>query len=200
MVVFSFNNVKMYKDCRDECVRALSDICLEEKLYGLASDLKIKIQQILKKYLYTCSLDINNFFTPFLNKTALMKNLTLGIKLTDAQHKSLFVFIDKFIAKIIDNASKSENLKVVMYLEKYSEKHFGDEENPIKESNYPEIEHHINEYKNFKNTVLKIKKQVEEENSALIKEILSKLNEWLIKHILKSDKKFVTFYHGKQKN
>lgn len=50
------------------------------------------------------------------------------------------------------------------------------------------------------NTRILKTKQIEEENSKLIKEILTGLNEWLIKHILKSDKRFVTFYYGKQKN
>lgn len=156
MIDFNFNNVKMYKDFKDECIEALRNTCLEAELYGLTSNLKVKIEKILN----TCSLDINNPFIPFLNRTVIMKNLTLGIKLIDAQHKSLFVFIDKFISKLIDNASKSETLKIFIYLEKYSAKHFSDEENLMKESNYPEIEQHINEHKNFKNTVLNIKKQV----------------------------------------
>jgi len=197
MVDFSFDNAKTYKDCTDECIRTLSNIYLEADVYGLSDDLKIKIQQVLDKYLDTCFLDIDNTFIPFLNRTVFMKNLTLGIKLIDAQHKSLFVFIDKFIAKIIENATKNDILKVVRYLEKYTEKHFGDEENLMKESNYPEIEHHIKEHDNFKNTILQIKSQIGEENSALIEQILAGLNEWLIKHILESDKKFVSYYHGK---
>jgi len=197
MVDFSFDNAKKYKDCTDECIRTLSNIYLEADMYGLTDNLKIRIQEVLDQYLDNCFLEIDNTCIPFLNRTVFMKNLTLGIKLIDAQHKSLFVFIDKFIAKIIENATKNDILKVVKYLEKYTEKHFSDEENLMKESNYPEIEHHIKEHNNFKNTVLHIKSQIGEENRSLMEQILAGLNEWLIKHILESDKKFASFYHGK---
>jgi hemerythrin len=197
MTRYSFESSEIYRDYTDECIKTLNDIYLEAELYGFKDDLKIRLQQTLEKYIDSCFLELDNTFLPFLNKTVFLKNLSLGIKLIDAQHKSLFVFIDKFVAKIMDNASKEETLKVVNYLEKYTDKHFSDEEKLMKEVNYPETSNHIKEHSKFKQTVLSIKDQVGEKNTELIEEIFLGLNEWLIKHILGSDKKFADFYHGK---
>jgi hemerythrin len=143
---------------------------------------------------------IDNTFLPFLNNTIFLKNLTLGIKLLDAQNRSLFVYIDKFISKVIENSTKDDVEKVVQYLEKYADKHFHDEETIMKNSGYSEAESHIAEHKKFKNTIAHIKSQINGNNSELIEQIFKGLNEWLIKHILGSDKSFAAFYHEKSKN
>jgi hemerythrin len=143
---------------------------------------------------------IDNTFLPFLNNTIFLKNLTLGIKLLDAQNRSLFVYIDKFISKVIENSTKDDVEKVVQYLEKYADKHFHDEETIMKNSGYSEAESHISEHKKFKNTIAHIKSQINGNNSELIEQIFKGLNEWLIKHILGSDKSFAAFYHEKSKN
>ncbi|MDK2791390.1 MAG: hemerythrin [Deferribacteres bacterium] len=143
---------------------------------------------------------IDNTFLPFLNNTIFLKNLTLGIKLLDAQNRSLFVYIDKFISKVIENSTKDDVEKVIQYLEKYADKHFHDEETIMKNSGYSEAESHIAEHKKFKNTIAHIKSQINGNNSELIEQIFKGLNEWLIKHILGSDKSFAAFYHEKSKN
>ena len=200
METYNFPDKETYRTLTDNYLKELGEICFEAEIYNFKDTLKQKVKDILTNYLDNCLLNIDNTFLPFLNNTIFLKNLTLGIKLLDAQHRSLFVFIDKFISKVIENATKDDVEKVIQYLEKYADKHFHDEETIMKNSGYSEAESHIAEHKKFKNTIAHIKSQINGNNSELIEQIFKGLNEWLIKHILGSDKSFAAFYHEKSKN
>lgn len=149
----------------------------------------------LQGFYENCLSNMASDFIPFVHIKIFGENILTGVRLMDAQHKSLFVFIDKFLSCMIKKSDRNDVQKVVGFLERYSHKHFTDEESFMETSRYPKIEEHKLQHKKFIDCVRDLETKLDTEDSeSLMESIYTALAEWLMKHILSEDKKFTDHY------
>ena len=109
------------------------------------------------------------------------EGLSVDNEMIDNQHKELFRLIDDFYHGIASKKGKKAMVQVIDRLEKYMHEHFNFEEFKMKMANYPELDAHMKEHKEF----------IEEGRLLLSLEITSFVKEWITNHIQISDKKYV---------
>ncbi len=117
-----------------------------------------------------------------------------GIEVIDIQHKRLV----RIINEVYDSFSRKgtvENLTVVLdELIDYTHTHFATEEKFFKKFGYDLSDEHIAEHLNFTLKVEDFISKVKTRTATLGYEVINFLKEWLINHILDSDKKYVLLF------
>ena len=80
-------------------------------------------------------------------------NLVTGNKTIDAQHKELIDRIQNFVTACQNGDSKVKAIKMLDYLDEYTDFHFKDEEKLQEKAGYPEREKHHEKHEEFKKTI-----------------------------------------------
>ena len=115
-------------------------------------------------------------------------DLSVGIKIIDEQHLKLIGYINTLEDWIQSGESQSLLYKVIIGLELYASIHFDTEENLMKMHKYEASNAHLAEHKRFIITVRKFRADFDTGNTKISEDIHSFLNNWLMNHILKTDK------------
>lgn len=118
-----------------------------------------------------------------------------GIEFIDKEHTRLFELADETYELLHDDLSQdksSEIIRLVSELIDYTRVHFSHEEDYQKSINYPYIEQHAAQHRQFEESLLAIdvdalENDLEGQNEA-VEGILEFLVNWLINHIKKVDK------------
>jgi hemerythrin len=125
-----------------------------------------------------------------------------GIKSIDEQHKKLVNIIKTLYDAIAEGKhdtiadGKTSNLMETIFndLFDYSEHHFAYEEGLLILHDYPDAEDHKNEHVELKRRLIKLKNKLYSKDNFMCEvQLLKFLEEWLIHHILKTDKKFAPY-------
>jgi hemerythrin-like metal-binding protein len=117
-----------------------------------------------------------------------------NIRVVDEQHRRLVDMInDLETARGQENESKLIG-ELFFKLVDYTKYHFAQEENLMSGSNYPKINEHTNQHKEFVNKIVEMLKGIKEGNVNVTEKLSMFLMNWLIKHILGYDKEFANFY------
>ncbi len=125
------------------------------------------------------------------------KNYELNIPIIDSQHKKLVELINRLYEALMDMRSKEILEELISELIHYTEYHFKSEEELFEKYNYPLSTKHKQEHSKFVEKVKNFKEDFESGNDFLDMDIIVFLNEWLIKHILGSDKRFSIYIKEK---
>jgi len=121
-------------------------------------------------------------------------DMQVGVEEIDAQHKELFVRINKLRAALGQGRGKDEIDRTIRFLEEYVVDHFAGEERRMAETTYPYAGLHKAEHADFIRDFSLIKEKLERmEREGMITtfaviEVQRKLYDWLVNHIAKSDK------------
>jgi len=115
------------------------------------------------------------------------KQLSVGIKKIDEQHKVLVNYINQLSMAIDDN---DNNIIDTLFnkLYDYTQYHFQDEEKYFVSLNPQDLKLHQLQHKHFVEELYRIKQQKTELISA---DLLFFLTDWLINHIQVEDRKFI---------
>lgn len=113
--------------------------------------------------------------------------LATGYPEIDEQHRKLIDLANRLNEAMQRGEARSEIGAVLEDLIKYTTFHFEFEENLMKKAGYPELFQHQQEHKKLVNDVLARKARFDS-GSALSSELLSFLRDWLVNHIMKTDK------------
>ncbi len=115
-----------------------------------------------------------------------------GIEFIDNEHRRLFEIANEVYELSVNEfiADKYDNIKdVLRELREYTKLHFTHEEEYMKSINYKKIFSQIIEHKEFVDKLDELDIDSLDENSdEMISEILEFLTNWLVNHILYSDK------------
>lgn len=126
------------------------------------------------------------------------KNLEFGIKEIDEQHQHMMELVNDFSKMDTDSFSRDDVLDVFNDIISYAHVHFLAEEKIFKESAYPETEEHIKEHQKL---LLKINNLFlsfsEKDITHTVKEVAELLKEWIEDHLMRVDKKYVSFLLGR---
>ncbi|MCF6149259.1 MAG: hemerythrin family protein [Candidatus Kuenenia sp.] len=121
-------------------------------------------------------------------------NLAVGIDKIDDQHKEIFRRLNEFIVSMERGEGREYINKMLTFLQDYINAHFGTEEGFMSEYNYDEksFSNHKQEHVKFSQTFTALKKRFEEQGATLFLGIgiQQQVNDWLLNHIAKEDKKF----------
>ncbi len=122
-------------------------------------------------------------------------NYAIGVKEIDAQHQELVNKLNELLEACAQGKGKEAINGMVDFLGEYVSFHFATDERFIKQSNYPEAPYHIQEHRNFVQTVEKLKEQIAQETigPGTVVTVNRTVTDWLINHILKVDTKLGTF-------
>ncbi len=126
------------------------------------------------------------------------KKFELGIDLVDRQHKRLCDLINNLYTAMQKNEGKESLVRIFKELGDYTVQHFSDEEKLFDAHNYPASAQHKKAHKAFVAKLVHFKEQAESGHAMLGVELLEFLKDWLLKHILATDKLYVSCVKGEK--
>lgn len=118
---------------------------------------------------------------------------SMKIPSIDAQHRKLVAMLNELYAGMMSNASQEAAAATLQGLTDYTVTHFAYEEKLFAEHGFPETDAHVQEHKALVNAVLDFKRKFEAGEASINMELMNFLKDWLIKHILGSDKRYSRF-------
>ncbi len=127
-----------------------------------------------------------------------------GVAEIDDQHKILVHALNEASEKLSRDFHISTMEKIVQDLLSYAIYHFEEEETLMEKFEYERGSHddynkHLDQHRSFSAKVVEIHKSLKIGTPVPATELLDFLNQWLINHILNTDKKFGAFLLAKRK-
>ena len=122
----------------------------------------------------------------------------LGLQEIDEQHQSLLNLINKIWRAIVRRSDQIVVLALLEELEKYTVAHFAAEETFMRVTGYPGFETHKTEHQSFIERIAEEKRKTDN-GSALSLDLMYFLRDWLVDHILFSDRDYAEFTQKNKK-
>lgn len=116
------------------------------------------------------------------------EGLETGIKEIDEQHKILISILNELYENLQKGAVSDQVDEILKKLKDYTDYHFKTEEMMMRKINFPYLTFHLNEHKNFLSKLIELVENKASTTSFKL-EILLFLRDWLVKHIIASDRK-----------
>jgi hemerythrin len=122
----------------------------------------------------------------------------LNIKEIDQQHRKFIDMINILYDSIIRKEDNETLAKTIADMRDYAFVHFKTEEKLFAQVGYEETEAHQEEHHFFLENIEKFYVEYQMYDTTLAVEVLTFLQEWLINHIMHSDRKYLTSFmiHG----
>ena len=117
---------------------------------------------------------------------------SLGLDEINEQHKSLVDLINRVWQSIIEKSDKERVFALIEELERYTLAHFAAEETFMRVTEYPEFSKHKKEHQDFIARVADEKKHAVSTGNLSL-DMMYFLRDWLVDHILVSDKHYAEF-------
>jgi hemerythrin-like metal-binding protein len=127
-----------------------------------------------------------------MNKTIWKSEFSVASKYLDKQHQTLFMIVNDFN----DSISKGQGIKtaysILNRLTLYAEEHFRDEEHLMNAARFPkdQFEAHVREHEKLTEKIFTICADLSSNGEEVLPGINQFLKEWLVDHILTTDKKY----------
>jgi hemerythrin len=121
---------------------------------------------------------------------------SVKIGIIDMQHKNLVNILNELHQAMVSGQGKQYLGKVLSDLIKYTQVHFKTEESFMQSHQYPEYTYHQSEHDHLTRTVLDFQGKFQRNEVGLTIELMEFLKDWLVKHILGSDKKYGPFLNA----
>lgn len=119
------------------------------------------------------------------------ERLEFGFESIDSDHKILVGLINDLYSAMTKGEAKVIIQDIVAKLVDYARVHFKREEFYMQTINYSEINSHISQHDEFTRRVDSFVEKLDSGISNISIEVITFLRDWLINHILHTDKKFV---------
>ena len=113
----------------------------------------------------------------------------------DEEHKGFIGTINKVIVARQHDYSQGEVEEVLSELVKFAKEHFKAEEAYMSKFEYPDYLLHYNEHLNFSLHMIIYNNQVINGEYKILDELYKYLQEWLVHHIQKTDKKYTKCFN-----
>ncbi|WP_051309843.1 bacteriohemerythrin [Desulfogranum japonicum] len=126
------------------------------------------------------------------------KNLQLGIREIDEQHKVLVELINKLYRAMKVQSGREVVAEVIDELTEYTKYHFSFEEKQFHAYNYSEKDEHVRDHKKLIHQVTDLQKQMASGKANVTMDLMDVLVDWLQTHILKTDKRYVSLLKDKK--
>lgn len=121
------------------------------------------------------------------------KSLETGIDEIDVQHKYFVKILNEINTRLNSN-DRELLLEMLYFMDKYAHWHFSSEEKYMRMYNYPDYYKHHAEHERFYSYTKEImRKTSDDTDEHLVYSVNKYLIDWLINHIMGTDKKFAKF-------
>jgi hemerythrin-like metal-binding protein len=117
----------------------------------------------------------------------------LGVELIDEQHRILISRIDQLYDHLVTNERSVDFDKVIADIVDYTDFHFRSEEELMARSGYPSLDDHLPEHHKFEANIKNYSKKSDRGDEWKM-ELFQYLQDWLIDHILDTDKQFASYF------
>jgi hemerythrin len=129
------------------------------------------------------------------------ENMKVGVNKIDLQHQELFEYTNALMNAIRERKDQNEVEKVISFLNEYVINHFRDEEEIMREYNYPFLSFQKEQHKKFIKYFKGVKgelKEMREGRTYIRFRIQLLVVDWLVNHTYKEDRHFGRFlmYRG----
>lgn len=125
------------------------------------------------------------------------ENYCVGVREFDNHHKKLVSLTNDLHESMKVGKSKEILSDIIKELVDYTAKHFAAEEKYMQQYNYPDMQQHKVEHEKFVAKVIEFQKGYEAGKVLLTMEVNSFLKDWLLNHILKTDKEYGQYFNEK---
>lgn len=122
---------------------------------------------------------------------------SVNVKEIDDQHKKLVQLVNELHDAMLVGKGKQITSKVLQSLIDYTAHHFATEEKYMTKFNYPAYPQHKAEHDNLVKQVLDFQDKFNNGQAVISLDLMKFLKDWLINHILGTDKKFGPFFNAK---
>ena len=125
-------------------------------------------------------------------------NLITGNKTIDFQHQELIDRIRQFVAACESGDSKIKAIKMLDYLDEYTNFHFQEEEELQKKVSYPELSGHHAKHEEFKTSIPELYDYLNENegpDDQFIEQVKRNVVDWLFQHIKTFDRSVAEYIH-----
>ncbi len=122
--------------------------------------------------------------------------MNVGVEKIDAQHRKLIAILNDLDSAIVTGQEDSKLDGILVRLADYVNYHFSEEESFMESIGYPEIGEHKREHASFAKKIEGYRKDDEEQIGYLAQKTLNMVKDWLIGHIMNSDKKYGLHFMG----
>ena len=132
-------------------------------------------------------------------KIAWSEDLSVGSELIDSQHMEFISRVNTLFAGIVLGEGKRETVDEINFLHDYADHHFRTEERIMEEHKFPDLTAHKSQHELFFRNLLSIRDAVKSADgitSSVVVQINAKVVDWLMTHIMKSDKKLWEYIRG----
>ena len=122
------------------------------------------------------------------------EDFSVGVKRLDEQHKQLIKMLNRLISEPYSSTKSEMVSDLLSDMTNYAQTHFKAEEELMRQHNYPHLEEHVDQHRAFK------KKTVDFCSATMInvgnvpEALLHYLSNWLVEHILSSDRAYKPFF------
>jgi hemerythrin-like metal-binding protein len=130
------------------------------------------------------------------NKLEWNEKYSVGIEEIDNQHKKMFSVINELLDSIRNNDTEEHLGNIIKSLIDYKIFHFETEEKYFKKFNYDGASHHIAKHQEFSSKLEEIKSKHSGFTIDFAFELVDFLEDWLIKHLMVEDQKYVECFHS----
>ncbi len=122
---------------------------------------------------------------------------SVNIQGFDSQHKKIVDLINELHSAMREARGKDVVGKILNELTSYTVFHFAAEEKIMKEHNYPGYNSQKGEHEKLTKQVVSLVDDYKSGKTVLSQEVLQFLKDWLINHIMGSDKKYSEYLNKK---
>ncbi len=115
----------------------------------------------------------------------------------DDDHKKIFKLLNDLFDKMSSGHGAEIISSLLKELKEYGVKHFKAEEELMEKYFYPETDIHKKEHNDFKEKVNSLSARFDAGDKLLTVESFFFLKDWVNKHVMDTDQRYVDFFHNK---
>lgn len=108
----------------------------------------------------------------------------------DSHHQKLFHILNSVYENVMNSTEVESILPELDELLAYTRCHFSTEEQYMREKGFPDIDAHIAMHREFTHSIEALRSRYHDNDLEVTKELIIVLGEWLLRHVLREDKKY----------
>jgi len=122
---------------------------------------------------------------------------SVNIQSMDKHHRRLFTMSYKLYDAVDSGEARSALEDAFVFLVRYSEFHFSEEERLMAQYRYPDFEVHVKKHRDLLQEVLEFREEFRKGDVGINAEFIDFLKDWIVNHILAEDRKYGSFLNQK---
>jgi hemerythrin len=119
---------------------------------------------------------------------------SVNVQEIDVQHKEITNMLNDLYDAFLQKEHETKIGEIIGKLTEYALYHFETEEKYFHQFSFPKMEEHVQEHRNFTEKVKLFRQEYDRNKGALTYKLINFLREWLMNHILISDKEYANCF------